>query len=472
MRTIGVWLLVFLVKLIQAQVVFKKPHLLTSVQESVADNEAVPVYQLKNVPTNEYLRRQTARSSAIASEMGHRTGQYRFGKGFGAHIDSAEDGLWDEVEGLLRWRIRISSPGAKSLSVIFNRFVIPEGSEFYLVHGADILGPYTHLNVKQHKRFSTFPVEVNELTMLYLAPKDAPLPDIEISKIVHGFLEPFMTKSSGECNINTACSLGQSWRSEVKAVAMMLDSSGEGFCSGAMINNARNDGRQLFLTAHHCVGHRETDNNMLLFNYELKRCNSTSRIALPSRLATVHGLKRLAQWDDSDFALLEVEEQIPEKYDVFLAGWSAQNSGKAWQPVGIHHPSADVKKISRSLINATASCWGYCDYSSDFNHWEIDRWHEGTTEPGSSGSPLFESDRHLIIGQLHGGMAACENPGGYDRYGMLSWSFDKSTRRDEQLRPHLDPANDGVLEMDGAYLNDIRRHVKKSPRNDFTVQHI
>ena len=49
-------------------------------------------------------------------------------------------------------------------------------------------------------------------------------------------------------------------------------------------------------------------------------------------------------------------------------------------------------------------------------------WDDGTTEPGSSGSPLFNQD-HQVIGQLHGGGAACGNSES-DWYGKFftSWT--------------------------------------------------
>ena len=54
----------------------------------------------------------------------------------------------------------------------------------------------------------------------------------------------------------------------------------------------------------------------------------------------------IALWRYSDFAILELEERIPESYNVFLSGWSADEDMKPVNPVGIHHPSADIKKIS------------------------------------------------------------------------------------------------------------------------------
>ena len=56
--------------------------------------------------------------------------------------------------------------------------------------------------------------------------------------------------------------------------------------------------------------------------------------------------------------------------------------------------------------------------------WYMDAWDEGVTEPGSSGSPLFDQNGR-IIGQLYGGSAACQgtSANGYDYYGRLGVSW-------------------------------------------------
>ncbi len=67
--------------------------------------------------------------------------------------------------------------------------------------------------------------------------------------------------------------------------------------------------------------------------------------------------------------------------------------------------------------------------------WYIDQWEEGVTEPGSSGSPLFDQN-HRIIGQLYGGAAACSgtnNNGQYDYYGRLGVSWNNGV--DAYLAP-------------------------------------
>ncbi len=65
-------------------------------------------------------------------------------------------------------------------------------------------------------------------------------------------------------------------------------------------------------------------------------------------------------------------------------------------------------------------------------------WNSGTTEGGSSGSPLFNQD-HRIVGQLYGGNASCSNTSGHDNYGRFNISWNRG------LSDFLDPNNTGAM---------------------------
>ncbi|MDB4859654.1 dockerin type I repeat-containing protein, partial [Candidatus Marinimicrobia bacterium] len=90
----------------------------------------------------------------------------------------------------------------------------------------------------------------------------------------------------------------------------------------------------------------------------------------------------------------------------------------------------------------------YDNASNSGNFWDIDSWDDGTTEPGSSGSPLFDGISHRIIGQLYGGVASCTNFG-YDTYGKTSVSWNLG------LNEYLDPNNLGVNYIDGIDAIDL-----------------
>lgn len=204
------------------------------------------------------------------------------------------------------------------------------------------------------------------------------------------------------------------------------------FCTGAMINNARGDGKQLLLTANHCV-FTDLSNSITGFNYQKLTCGTNSMISNPQ---TAHGMKLLARGSTSDFALFEVVEMIPKSFNVFLSGWDARAPDISIQSVfaGIHHPSGDVKKISLYDGKLQVSSWA--EAPNRF-HIVVPRWTSGVTEPGSSGSPLFNS-AGLIIGQLHGGASSCSDVSGADLYGGFAYSFGENGSG-VSLKQFLDP---------------------------------
>src|SRR5690606_32656120 len=72
-----------------------------------------------------------------------------------------------------------------------------------------------------------------------------------------------------------------------------------------------------------------------------------------------------------------------------------------------------------------------------------------TTEPVSSGSPLFDQDGR-IIGQLWGGGASCSNLTANDFYGRVHTSWEPAgSDQTNQLKFWLDPTNIGALVTDG-----------------------
>jgi hypothetical protein len=96
----------------------------------------------------------------------------------------------------------------------------------------------------------------------------------------------------------------------------------------------------------------------------------------------------------------------------------------------------------------------------------IDQWEHGVTEPGSSGSPLFDNN-HRIIGQLYGGAAACAgdviNNGQLDYYGRINESYTLGAAE------YLDPTGSGILTWDGfpdgavSYANDAGISIEGAP---------
>lgn len=67
---------------------------------------------------------------------------------------------------------------------------------------------------------------------------------------------------------------------------MLLTADGTRVCSGAFINNVKRNGRQLFLTAKHCMT-EDPSNFIVYFNYQAKHCGDTS---VEPDIKSAHGL--------------------------------------------------------------------------------------------------------------------------------------------------------------------------------------
>src|SRR5690606_8890123 len=125
----------------------------------------------------------------------------------------------------------------------------------------------------------------------------------------------------------------------------------------------------------------------------------------------------------SDFTLLQLLQPPQEDWNVKYAGWDATGE-VGMKVVAIHHPSTDEKSISFENDPVTLSSYLGSTSPGDSTHIRVEDWDKGTTEPGSSGSPLFD-ENHRVIGQLHGGWASCKNNLA-DYYGRFhsSWHGD------------------------------------------------
>jgi hypothetical protein len=84
-------------------------------------------------------------------------------------------------------------------------------------------------------------------------------------------------------------------------------------------------------------------------------------------------------------------------------------------------------------------------------HWGLVAWTCGSTEPGSSGSPIFSVEDGFVVGHLHGGIASCIFDDGYDIFGALVFDWEEADDPQNQMKYLLDPLNAGILSMTGSY---------------------
>lgn len=408
-------------------------------------DQEVPVIRMPAVD-NEQLAKVHASENEVEV--------FVFATRFDCDIDIKDVGLKDSLNIGTLYRCAIESPTAYSISVIYDRFKIPDGAKLFMYDSdsKQLLGAFTSNNKKPNNIFAIAPIFAQKIIVEYFEPYYADFSgEVHIGQVYHGFIdisEQINSIYDGICEVDINCSEGANWQTEKHSVCRII--FGGSGCSGALINNTSFDGTPYFLTANHCISTAETAAMCVFyFNYERSTCGGGSA----SSSQTLSGATLRAHSGNTDFSLLELLEVPNATFSPYWAGWDRHSEHGAGG-VGIHHPLALPKKISTyDIIPKTTSC----NYPAT-NYYLIDEWKEtthgyGVTERGSSGSPLF-NDKHRIIGQLYGGCSEhndnCDNPvNDYSTYGKFCLSWDLGANASSRLKDWLDPTYKGYMTIEG-----------------------
>lgn len=424
----------------------------------------------------------------------------RFAVAHEVSLSPQRDGRWSQdAEGRWIWELGVAAKGAVHLNLGIRGFDLPEGAELHLLgaDGSDALGPYTAADRLPHGELWT-PVLMDDRALLrvVLPQGEAPKLGLEVIRIGQGY-RGFGGKSeqckSGACNTDVAClASNDPWNQPRRAVGAYTV-GGSDACTGALINNTANDGRMLFATATHCqVASNATAASVLVYwRYESSTCRtpgsaeSGQPLAKPSS-RTTPGLRLLAATNNpfttnanaantrSDWTLLELATPAANNdFMLYWTGWDrsppptscsapSDATGTSGLCASIHHPAVDEKRITfvespitlGDIANAQGVHW--------FANWDPTppllpniqprptSLPPSVTEPGSSGSPLFNASRRLI-GVLSGGASQCgiDVTGLNDQYGGLFHAWEGLGTASTRVRDYLDPGNSGVLRVDG-----------------------
>jgi hypothetical protein len=281
-------------------------------------------------------------------------------------------------------------------------------------------------------------------------------------------IEDFFPENSGSCNVNILCPEGLPYASLGESVVRIGVYVGSffGYGSGVLVNNTAQDGKAYILTAEHnglnffsgaFASPANLANWEFDFKYQRPGCNNQQ--APQGTISYTGCALRMRSFDGggetgSDVALMEISDVSFDASIHRYAGWTRSTSAPA-SGFGIHHPAGDVKKISFFTAPAVAAVY---DAQSTPVHWRLS-WSatqsgHGVTEPGSSGSPIFELNTGLVLGTLTGGLASCSFRNAPDYYGMFwhQWDGNGSTP-DRQLKPWLDPLNIDPQQFQGKNLS-------------------
>ncbi len=372
---------------------------------------------------------------------------YRFGYKYSTNLSAYNSGVKEIMkDGSILWRVGIKCPEAFSINMILEDYQVMPGTVLY-AYSADksyVIGPYTSRDNNSDKTLGTDLVRGGDIIVeLYVPFYNTGNLMPRITTVTYGYKDMFSIAkgfgTSGSCNVNINCPQGQPWQDDKRAVAMIIV-NGNAACTGTLLGNTSLDATPYFLTANHCYS-ANVSSWVFRFNWESPTCTPNQNGPTNQ---TVSGSTLKARYSPSDFCLLQLNSQPPETYNVFYAGWDRQNNA-ATSGVGIHHPDGDIKKISFYTTPLTTDSWS----QNDNAHWLV-HWSTAVTEPGSSGSAIFDQNHH-VVGQLHGGNSGCTSSDQSDLYGKFFSSWTGGGQSTNRLRDWLDPSNTGLNSINGYY---------------------
>ncbi len=390
------------------------------------------------------------------------------------NLSPATHGVWQENSDSLRvWQMLIRSDGALALGMILESFRLPETARIFVYNPAMdyIAGSFTHKNNNEHDILSIQLIPGESLVIEYSERKasDQPwqqqFPTFEIRELIYisqggGLGVTGDTRNLGNaewCHVDINCPEGDQWQRQKRGVARILMRVGNSFfwCSGSLVNNARQDQTPYFITAAHCGANATFEDYLVwqfYFNLERPECYGTG---MPFH-NVMHGATFLSEGPlegGSDFKLLRLLNKPPAAWRPYYNGWNRLDQ-PASSGVMIHHPGGDAKKISTfttPVLSATPTVSG--QLMAENSTWRV-LWTEtesgfGVTQGGSSGSPMFNQDG-LIVGTLVGGSSNCNSTQSPDFFGKFSYHWDQNGDFFyAQLKGYLDPNNTGITQLPG-----------------------
>jgi lysyl endopeptidase len=350
-----------------------------------------------------------------------------------------KDGIWTDYENFSVWKIGFNASSASSMQIMLENVELPKEAEMYIfsTESKMIQGPIT-MEAVSKGFFTSDVIERSgkvQIAVICKAYNKNLL--LNITKIGQGIVKNGARawEDAGDCNFDVNCPIGAAWQLQRDAVGMIVvDMNGN--CSGSLINNTCQDLTPNFLTAFHCLESglgTNMSNWVFRFNYQSINPTCPGNTSGPESNSTTwitrNGAILTTGHSDSDFALLLLNGGLigsnAIEANLALAGWD-RTTVASTGGVGIHHPEGDAKKISL-YTTAPFSSFREGGASSSGKFWQL-TFASGVTEPGSSGSPLFNQIGRIngqAFGTTHSNFLKCTNPTGDAIYGKfdVSWGL-------------------------------------------------
>jgi len=352
-------------------------------------------------------------------------------------LDSAQTaaGIWiDTADGGWIWTLAIEARGARAVRLRISDWSPPPGAELIIYDARNpqlALGPLHPLGVRE---YWTPTIYSDEVHIEYYVPAgvDHDAPDVQPA--LDGLLNQYRRGPGDDgdgpqiaelsCHLDVTCY--PDWQLEADGVgALSFVANPFGFfCSGAMLSRVPEDFTSLFMTARHC-GVNESNAASLLVTWFFQTATCDGTPANPFFLPQSQGRVLLVNDANTDFTLVGMLDS--NTAGVTYVGWTEASWPNVQLAVGIHHPGGKHKRITFGVKDDTG------DSCVDGASWLTSNPDgQGEIEPGSSGSPIFDS-AHRVRGTASCANWGCGQNNGAE-YGRLDVAYLK-------LAPYLNPTD-------------------------------
>jgi uncharacterized protein (TIGR03437 family) len=331
------------------------------------------------------------------------------------------------------WLAALRAKGAVALRVHFQDFAVGAGQVWlYDPRHTIVAGPYSGRGRLGTGEFWSAGVASDEVVVEFDAPAGtSPGPPFHIDAISHqwaSLLTPAAAPrdTAAPCELDVSCY--SDWAKYASGVVMYTflgDTGGYYTCSGVLLNPAGLAYAPYMLTANHCLSTvYEAATAGLLFGDETSVCDGTQAdvqiLGSDSAMYLVG-----APIGQGDYTLVALTEPAPA--GVYLFGWTTDEPYVGEPLVGIHHPGGSWARIAFGVRSADATVSISGETAPANEYYQVD-YQQGVVEPGSSGSPLLNSNGE-VVGTLTGAfvpnssVSVCDLGGVLAAYGRLSVAY-------------------------------------------------
>ncbi len=307
----------------------------------------------------------------------------------------------------------IKSSGASGIGVHFRDFALADGEEVY-VYGttADsiVFGPFTDKGPWGSSDFWSGTVHGDTVVIEFYTRTGENRQGFEIFEVSHIFTELDSRRRPNEpdvldCQVDASC-YGDPQKNAVGRI--LFNDNGLYVCTGTLLNNVAQDRTPYFLTANHCVNTQAVAQTVEVYwFYQTTSCNSG---VLRSWVHSPPGANLLATQSANDFSLLRLHNNAPG--GALFAGWTTAPQSPNTSVFGLLHPDGYVPpQLTSYLRRATGTITTTdlnCQSTGLVSGYGTD-WFSGATEPGASGSGLFTTTGHYLVGVDSCGTGACDS---------------------------------------------------------------